>query len=799
MSATPHDHQYDPTEEPQSSKAWLALIEDAERQFNDWQDKADNIDRLYADLSRMAKTARDREFQMFWANIQVLAPSIYSRPPVPVVVPRFKDRRPVPRMASELLERATVVSFELADIDGVMRLVRDDLVLPARGVAWVRYETKSESDTDSERICVEHIDRKDFLHEPARKWHEVGWVARRGWLTMEEGGKRFGEKFEGAAFKTRRDDRDNGASSPQEKAGVWEIWSKTHNKVVWVVEGVDEVLDSDKPHLKLEGFYPCPRPAYGTTQRRSLVPVPDFVFYKDQLEEINELTARISALTDAVQVRAFVPGGAGEISDAIEAALKMTDNRFRVIPISNWAAFGNGSAKDSIVWLPVDMIVGTITQLVELRRQLIADVYEITGLSDVMRGATDARETATAQQLKSQYGSIRIRDRQSELVRLARDLVRIAAEIMAENFSQKTLLEMSQLELPTKADIKRQVAELEKQAKAVTAQVEQQVQQAQANPQIAQMAQEDPEQLQQMVEQVQQQAQQQVGAIQEQAQKLNETVTIDAVMDLLKEQRLRPFVLDIETDSTIQPDEDAEKQRRTEFITALGGLIQQMVPMIQSMPQAAAFGGEIIKFAAAPYRVGRELEGKIDEFVQQMAAMAGQGQPNPEAEAAKAQAEAEQQRGQQEMQLKAAELQARQQETQAKIAADERKAQLEAEDRQVDRAFRQQESDAKLRHLEAQMIRDERKGALEERKLQMEMERMEREAAIKAQEAEIDAAAKMQTAEIQAASAAQQAQQRDQAFEQQSAQSQREFEQKSTLAEQQAAQKAADQASRPRP
>jgi hypothetical protein len=56
----------------------------------------------------LAKSTRDRQFQMFWANIQVLGPSIYARPPIPVVVPRFKDRKPLPRAASEILERCAI-------------------------------------------------------------------------------------------------------------------------------------------------------------------------------------------------------------------------------------------------------------------------------------------------------------------------------------------------------------------------------------------------------------------------------------------------------------------------------------------------------------------------------------------------------------------------------------------------------------------------------------------------------------------------------------------------------------------
>src|SRR5690242_10518088 len=104
-----------------SSKPWLDMMESAEKAFSFYQDKCDNIDKLYADLERQANPARDREFAIFWANVEVLGPSIYARPPVPVVVPQFNDRKPVPRAASELLERSCVVAFRIEHIDHLMR------------------------------------------------------------------------------------------------------------------------------------------------------------------------------------------------------------------------------------------------------------------------------------------------------------------------------------------------------------------------------------------------------------------------------------------------------------------------------------------------------------------------------------------------------------------------------------------------------------------------------------------------------------------------------------------------------
>ena len=211
----PDDEAYQP--KPNESKVWLEMIAEAEKVFSYYHTKADAIDKLYADLTRLASLARDREFQLFWSNMEVMKPSVYARPPVPVVVPRFKDRRPLYRVASEFLERSVSVGFDLADINSTMMEVRDDLCIVSRGSAWVRYETKSDSDSETEKVCVEHTNRRDFLHEPARTWNEVGWVAKRSWMTMEELKARFAKSSDGAyvqaSTQVLRKDNQRGAAT----------------------------------------------------------------------------------------------------------------------------------------------------------------------------------------------------------------------------------------------------------------------------------------------------------------------------------------------------------------------------------------------------------------------------------------------------------------------------------------------------------------------------------------------------------------------------------------------------------
>jgi hypothetical protein len=608
------DQEYNPAIEPKKAKAWLNLLSESEKAFQPWNDHCDNIEKRYASLGRLADMARDKEYQIFWANCEVLKPSIYAKPPVPVVVPKFKDRRPVPQAASELLERCTTVAFDLARINDVMMQLRDDVALIGRGVPWCRYESKQDQTGyySTERVCIEYKNRRDFLHSISRSWYEVTWVAAASYLTRGEARKRFkessGDAYQEADYKVDKDTKAVGGADKRERAKFWEIWHKGERRVVWVAEGCEDILDEDDPHLDLLNFFPCPKPAYGTVQRNSLVPVPDVLQYKDQLEEVNLLTGRIHALSDALEAKGFYPAGGAEISDAVQAAIKTKTPGRMLVPISNWAAFGG--SKEVIIWLPIDMIAQTITALVALRKQVIDDVYQIIGLSDIMRGQTDPQETLGAQELKTDYGSTRVRDKQGELVRLARDLAEITAEIITEKFDAVTMIEMSQTQLPTQAMVQRQIQQVVEQMQ----QHHNQALQMLGNPQVMQQAQANPEQAQQVQQQFQQMQQAASGTI----IKLKEKPTIEQVLAFLKDNRTKSFVLDIETDSTIQADENAEKQRRGEFIGVLSGLLPQLSQMIAAQPQTATFCGELLKFATAPFRAGRSLDGAIDDLVAQM-------------------------------------------------------------------------------------------------------------------------------------------------------------------------------------
>jgi hypothetical protein len=709
--AAPEDAPED-AEQSRDAKPWQDMIAGAEKVFDEWHKTCDNIAKDYASGARL-KSGGDREFQMLYANLEVLKPSIYARAPQPVVVQRFKDsNRAVARKTGEMLERALIASFDGEQVHDTLKRVRDDLALTGRGQMWLRYETYPKGDGIKECVRYEWVHRRDFLHEPSRIWSENGWVARGTWLTKAKGEERFGEAWQNIAYVDSEDTADE--YKIEKKARVWELWHKAKNLVVWVHPHAPEVLDIAPPHLSIEGFWPCPRPSYGTLEPDSLVPVPDASFYRDQLEEINELTARISALSESLRLVGFYASGAEDIGAAVELAIRQLntgENRRVMVPLPGMSQMGGPAAlRDAIVWLPVQEVAQTVKELVGLRRQLIDDVYQISGISDIMRGTTDAAETLGAQQLKSQYGSIRIRDRQGEMVRIADGALNIAGEIMAEVFAPQTLMEMSQIEdLPKQADVLAQHQQaMQQEIQQAISQAQQAVAQGQPPP--------DPQQIEQAKQQL----------IEKHKKEVAEVVTIEKVVGLLRNQKIRPFTLMIATDSTIQPDENAEKQARNEFSAAFAQTTNALAPLLAQAPEAADFAGEMLKFMLAPFRAGRQMEQAIDDFVEMMTKKSSEPRPpSPEAQKAEMEAKAIEQG----MQAKAMELEDRKAERDAKMAQAAKALEAEGMKAEQDAMRQMQEADRKRQD---EMIK--RQQAMEDRTLKMQDEdRKNAEAARKAE------------------------------------------------------------------
>lgn len=117
----------------------------------------------------------------------------------------------------------------------------------------------------------------------------------------------------------------------------------------------------------------------------------------------------------------------------------------------------------------------------------------------------------------------------------------------------------------------------------------------------------------------------------------------DAACALIRKDGVRGFKLDIEADSTIAPDEDAEKQARIEFLQQMVPFMEQVTPIAQGNPEMADLVSQIAMFAVRGFRVARTLEEAFEKAFKVLGTMPppppkgghATAQPDPATEQAK--------------------------------------------------------------------------------------------------------------------------------------------------------------------
>jgi hypothetical protein len=461
-------------DEPQSTglQKLLHNVAAYDNDFKKWEARAQKIIKRYRDDNRSQNTNETAKFNILWSNVQTLIPAVYARLPKADVSRRFGDNDQVGRVASLLIERA--LDFEIEhypDFRSTMKHAVEDRFLGGRGTSWVRYEPHvqavgmpedgleitediDEPEANNQSLAgeepleqieyecapVDYVHWKDFGHSVARTWEEVTAVWRWVYMTREALVERFGEEVGNKIpFDAGPDTLKQYGQSTKEhtRAKICEYWDKETGKVYWFSKSMPNIIDERDDPLELEGFFPCPRPLYATVTSDTLVPVPDFVLYQDQANELDILSDRIDGLVKALRVRG--------VYDASQPALQrlMTEGENNaLLPVDTWMAFGEkGGLKGAIDFLPIDMIAATLIQCYQARTEIKNQIYEITGLSDIIRGSSFASETATAQQIKGQYASIRLRAMQEDVALFATGLLRLKAQVICTKFTPATILQ----------------------------------------------------------------------------------------------------------------------------------------------------------------------------------------------------------------------------------------------------------------------------------------------------------------------------------------------------------------------
>lgn len=762
-------------------KRWMERAKKAIRRFRD-----ENVDDGEAGDSR-----RNARFNVLWSNIQTVGPSIYSRAPKPVAERRYLDRDVIARAAAVILQRSLSYTIEDSELHETLKQCRTDYQLVGFASAWLRYDveveagqaevmdlstmrrrpTEAEDEAieqegeggddegegerkppkiKSQRIIADYTHWSDDLVSACRYWQERTWRAKRAYYRHAQAVKKFGrEVADQLPYSTTRGKRASEDMTDRVRQAVgtvevWQIWDMVDRQVIYICEGygAGPLKVENRDVLGLPGFVPAARPLRATTTNDSFWPIPDYAIWHDQAAELDNLTARITALTRAIKAVGVYDASQPDLARLLQEGMEN-----KLVGVQNWAKLTQrGGLEGSVSMLPIKEMAEVLVGLYQARQQVKADLYEISGVSDVLRGATDPNETATAQRLKGQFGSLRGNDRRNDFNTFVRDTLVLMAEIMLEHYTADTLWEMSDF-AQWWAD---QSPEAYREDKP-----EQPGMGHNGGPPLDDMPPASPP-----MPPPQQPGGPPMPGAGAPMQMMppppppppTAREVFEDALDLLRNDRLRSFRISVETNSTIDQDAMAEQSSRTEFLTATAGFLANAGEMAASYPQLMPVLGKMLLFGARGFSVGRELESSLETLVADLEAQARNPKPKPpspdEIKAKSAQEKAQvdmakvqmqgqqqQQQHQLEMQRMAAEMQAEQQKMALELQAERQRLELEREKLMLQIQGQQQLQQLKMQGAQMDMAVKAQQG---EQQLQLDAQRGEIEAQKMGRQAEHD-------------------------------------------------------------
>lgn len=630
---------------------WAKEVDLARKREQKWRKNAEIIINLYE-----GEKETDNNFNILYANTELLLPKLYNQLPKADVERRYKDDDPLGKCAADALERVINYTLDQADAaydscNSLFEMAVLGALVPGRGLTRFKYDPTIKGTPPSvgddeeqgergegeealeaekpkqllpaegerveyESICGEDVDFDAFLMGYARRWVDVPWVGYEHWMEKPDLEANFGRAIAakipllepvkrkvGTNWKegdTGVDDKDNNRGS-QKGAYVIEIWNKRKKEIVFfcpVYTGGLLGKPKEDPY-GLTGFFNCPQPLQLVFKRSGLVPQALYKMYEPQAKELNRISRRINRIIEALKVRGFYDNSL----KGLQELLTKDDNT--LLPVENVAALMDGKTlENSVQFMPLEKLITVLQQLYMAREQCKNTIYEITGLADIMRGDTQASETLGAQRMKAQFGEERIARFKRAVSEYIRDCCRIMGELAAKNFDDKTFAQMTGLPYAMPEEVakaKRALAAIQQQAMMFQRQMQMQPPQMPGQPPPG-----PPPQMQQLM-----------GMAQQAQAVLSKPAWAD-VTKLLKTDLQRYYRIDIETNSTVAANTAQDRQDIQDAMTALSNTVESLGPLVEQRVMPMPVFKTMLLLLARRYTFGRELEESIKQIPDQV-------------------------------------------------------------------------------------------------------------------------------------------------------------------------------------
>ncbi len=656
---------------------WISLknsysleIDLYEKKYKEWVERANKIIKRYRDERVEAgKGSKQDEarFNILWSNIQTMLPNVFARLPKPEVSRRYKDQDPVGRVASQILERALEFEIEsYPDYGSAVRNSVEDRLLAGRGVSWVRYEPVMKT--------------VEMPSEEQNFENEGGQVSE----DVKQPTEVIDYECAPVDYVAWEDFGHNVARTWEEVHTIWRIVPLNREELCERFGSVGKKIPLDTK--------------VGDRKEKDATP-----------EEISKMKANIYEIWDKKKKRTVW------LSKRFKKALDVRDDplgldRFFPCPKPLYAT----TTTDTLVPVPDYAIYQ------DLAKELDTLTDRINGLAESIKvvGVYDSTQTGIKRMLKEGVNTELIPVDNWAMfgekggIKGVIDWLPLDQVVHALDAAYKARYEAKQavFEIMGIADVLRGSSDPNETlgAQQMKGQFASKRLKFMQNA-VSSFATEllkikaqiicnhyQPETILSIS-----------GA--EQMPEEDQQFILPAI-ELLKNDVISDFRIEVSSDSLIEIDEEQEKQDRMEFLTAVSGFMEKalMLP-----PQLHSVAGEFLLFMVRGFKTGQQLEAQIEEAVQSLKQAANQPPPpDPEVVKAQGQQQLEQQKIQSQQQLEQFKLQAQNQSDQAKFQS---QSQLDLQKLESEKELAQLKEQNELVKANAKL----------EKELQIEREKME--------------------------------------------------------------------------
>jgi hypothetical protein len=634
-----------------SPRWWRQQITQAEERRSKFIKDAEESIRVY-NAQKQVDTLKDaqRRLNVWWYCINTLLPAYYSSTPKAEVNLRKRAGSLPYELGSVILERNTQYSMDCHfDFDRVGYNAALQFLLTGQAVLWARYEPKFQTvfqevalmklpdgtfadasgnpfsgeigdvteapgglmitsvqveQKISEKAILEVVQYNDYFCSDARNESEIQWQARRAFLDRDQATTLFGEeKADTLSYDSFPDVAKKDLARSQDKfdgkAEVFEIWCEATNRVYWIQKSGDQLLlDETEPPIKFEKFYPC------TVIRQSLdpdsiVPVSDYAHVKDQILEVERLTTRIHAVTQAIRTNFAYDAAMGTTIEQI------FQDDLKGVPVTNWPSNqSRGGLQAAMNFYPVEPFINALNVLQGARQTALQQLYETLKVSDLLRGTSEQYKSATANRLENQWSSLGLIVRQNMFSKFVSDAISNLGTIIAEQFDEETILDVGDADtlisqvLPPTPPLPPALPPM---------MPPQMPQYPGALPEEPQGMPEAPEGMEAMMPGNPEAALEQMEA---------------EIISILRDNKKRSYRIEIASDSMVAIDQQQQQQEGINLMQVAGQFFDQMRGLVDQYPPLAEFSISLFQNMIKRFKGGKEIDGIFTKALTQIGEIA---------------------------------------------------------------------------------------------------------------------------------------------------------------------------------